>query len=84
MQFIMCTPLCNAAFFQYNNLIGRYDGRQAVCDNDDRFFLNQLPDGKLHFVFILRIGKGSRFVEYQDRGVLQYCACYGYTLLFAS
>jgi len=63
--------LGNAAFIQNQDTIGLEDGRKPVRDDDGGAVLHQAIERLLYQGFAFGIERRCRFVEKQDRGVLQ-------------
>ena len=72
------------SFVQYDDLLCRNDGRETVCNDDNRLILDQMLQSLLHLIFIFRVGKGGGLVQHQDRGVLQDGPCHTDTLRLAT
>ena len=76
--------LYELSFVQYDDLLCRNDGRETVCNDDNRLILDQMLQSLLHLIFIFGIGKSSRFVQHQDRGIFQDSPCHTDTLRLAT
>src|SRR2546430_2929496 len=83
-KFPMVSYFDDRAFFQYSDLINVAHGGQIVSNDDGRSAINQTIQ-RLHDC-ILRFGiqAEGRFIQNEDRGVLQENACERYPLALAS
>ena len=68
--------------FQDDDPVGIPDGLEPVGNGNNGPPFDQGVDGLLHLQFIFGIERGGRFVQQDDRCVLEDGAGYGYALLF--
>src|SRR5687768_15269249 len=68
-QRTMGSVLDDSAPIEHQNLVGMRDGGQSVSDHEHRSPLEQPVDGSLHQTLGLRVERGRRLVEYQNRRI---------------
>lgn len=51
--------LYELSFVQYDDLLCRNDGRETVCNDDNRLILDQMLQSLLHLIFISGSAKQS-------------------------
>ena len=73
----MCTAFFDDAVIQDKDLVGVFDGREAVGDDEGGTADHEFVERILHDLFALRIERGSRFVEDEDLRILQDRSCDG-------
>ena len=73
-QFGMGTALDDMTLVEHDNLIGVFDGRQAMRDHDRGAILHQPRQRILDQALGFRIQRAGGFVQHQDRRILQKCA----------
>ena len=73
----MCTAFFDDTVIQDKDLVGVFDGRQAVGDDEGGTADHELVERILHDLFALRIERGSRFVKDEDLRILQDRSCDG-------
>ena len=72
------------ALIDDTDCIGVDDRREAVSDHNDGFVFEQHVECFFDFVFVFGVGKGGRFVKYNNRCVLQKRAGNGKPLRFSA
>ena len=70
-QFGMCAAFDDAAVIEHEDLVGIDDGRQAVRDDQGGAFARDLLEFGLDDLLGARIQRAGRFVEHEDRGILE-------------
>ena len=70
-QFVMASTLHDSTLMQDANLVCVLDGAQAMGDSHGGTCLHQLFEGVLYQSLTLGIECGCRFVEDEDRRILQ-------------
>ena len=80
----MLALLYDPSLLQDHDVVRRDDGRQPVGDNNHGLAFYQGLKGLLPLVFVLRIGEGRGFVQYQYRRILQNGAGHAYPLRLAA
>ena len=71
-------------FVQHKNAVGIDHARQAVSYTQGGPAFDEPVQGLHYYGFVLSIHAGQRFIQYQDRGVLQQSAGDGDALLLAA
>ena len=79
-ELVVCAALYDLSVVQYIYLVGILDSRQTVCDSHCCACLHKSFQGVLHQSFAFRVESLCGFVEYKDRWILQYGACYAHPL----
>ena len=67
----MCAALGDDPPVHHENLVGMADRTEPVRDEQHRFSLNQAGDRVLNERLVLRVLRGRRLVEYDDRRVFE-------------
>ena len=67
----MLAPFYDLTFMKYADFIGMADGRETVGNGDGRTILHQFFKRILYHAFAFGIEGGSRFVQDEDRRILQ-------------
>ena len=69
-QIVVEAALDDLAALDHQNGVGMHDGVQAMGDHDGGAVLAEMVDRLLHGFFGFRIERSSRFIEQDDRRVL--------------
>ena len=80
-KFIVCSFFLYLPVVQDDDPVRILDGLEPVRNGYDGAAFDERVDGFLHFHFIFGVKGGSRFVQQDDRRVLQDGAGNGYALL---
>ena len=80
----MSATLDDMGIIQYQYLIRAPDGFQAVGDHNNGLVVRQFRNRSLQFFFIFRINAACGFIQNDNRGVFQYGAGNGNTLLLTA
>ena len=80
----MSAALNDMGIIQYQYLIRTPDGFQAVGDHNNSLVVRQFRNRPLQFFFIFRVNAACGFIQNDNRGVFQYGAGNGNTLLLTT
>ena len=83
-KFIMRTVFHDLPLFEHNDAIHLAQGREPVCNRNDRFALHELVQGFLYRNLAFTVQRRGRLVEEEDGGIFEDCARDGDTLALAA